>query len=79
MTTGQELCLYMIMEGCLNDVLIIGAGPSGCIAAKTLSGKGYKVLLVEKNADTEAFLKNTSGMLRRIMFIPHLTTIEEKA
>ena len=30
------------------DVIVIGAGPTGCTAAKTLSEKGYKVLLVEK-------------------------------
>lgn len=30
------------------DVIIIGAGPAGCTAAKTLSEKGYKVLLAEK-------------------------------
>lgn len=30
------------------DVLIIGAGPAGSTAAKTLAEKGFKVLLVEK-------------------------------
>lgn len=30
------------------DVIVIGAGPTGCTAAKTLSEKGYKILLVEK-------------------------------
>ncbi len=30
------------------DVIIIGAGPSGSAAAKTLAEKGYKVLLTEK-------------------------------
>lgn len=30
------------------DIIIIGAGPAGCTAAKTLSEKGYKVLLTEK-------------------------------
>ncbi len=30
------------------DVIVIGAGPAGCTAAKALAEKGYKVLLVEK-------------------------------
>jgi len=30
------------------DVIVIGAGPTGCTAAKLLSEKGYKVLLAEK-------------------------------
>lgn len=30
------------------DVIVIGAGPAGCTAAKTLSENGYNVLLAEK-------------------------------
>jgi flavin-dependent dehydrogenase len=30
------------------DIIVIGAGPTGCTAAKTLSDKGFKVLVVEK-------------------------------
>lgn len=30
------------------DVIVVGAGPAGCTAAKTLAEKGYHVLLVEK-------------------------------
>lgn len=30
------------------DVIIIGAGPAGSTAAKTLADKGFKVMLVEK-------------------------------
>lgn len=30
------------------DIIVIGAGPAGCTAAKTLSSQKYRVLLVEK-------------------------------
>lgn len=30
------------------DVMVIGAGPTGCVAAKILAEKGYKILFVEK-------------------------------
>lgn len=30
------------------DVIVVGAGPAGCTAAKVLSEKGYRVLLAEK-------------------------------
>lgn len=30
------------------DVIVIGAGPTGCTAAKVLAEKGYKVLLIER-------------------------------
>ncbi len=30
------------------DVIVIGAGPAGNTATKTLADKGYKVLLVDK-------------------------------
>ena len=30
------------------DVIVIGAGPAGCTAAKTLAAEGYRILLVEK-------------------------------
>jgi flavin-dependent dehydrogenase len=31
------------------DVLIIGAGPSGCVAAAYLNGQGFSIKIVEKN------------------------------
>jgi digeranylgeranylglycerophospholipid reductase len=30
------------------DVVMVGAGPAGCMAAKKTAEAGYKVLLVEK-------------------------------
>lgn len=37
-----------IEEKIMYDIIIIGAGPAGCTAARTLAHAGYKVLLVEK-------------------------------
>ena len=31
------------------DVLIIGAGPSGCVSATYLAKKGYRVTILEKS------------------------------
>ena len=33
----------------VNDVLIVGAGPAGLIAAHQLAGQGFKVTVVERN------------------------------
>jgi len=33
----------------MKDVLVIGAGPAGCVAASHLANKGYKVTIVEKS------------------------------
>jgi flavin-dependent dehydrogenase len=43
------------------DIIVIGAGPTGSTAAKTLSDKGYKVLVVEK-FDMPRY-KSCSGIL----------------
>ena len=37
----------MIISG-RYDVIVVGAGPAGCTAAKTMADEGYRVLLVEK-------------------------------
>lgn len=43
------------------DVIVIGAGPAGCTAAKTLADRGCNVLIVEKCALPR--YKSCSGML----------------
>lgn len=43
------------------DVIIIGGGPSGMMAAGTAAQRGLKVLLLEKNADLGEKLKITGG------------------
>lgn len=43
------------------DIIVIGAGPAGCTAAKVLADLGYKVLIVEKCALPR--YKSCSGML----------------
>ncbi len=43
------------------DVIVVGAGPTGSCAAKTLADKGYKVLLVEKMSLPRE--KSCSGVL----------------
>ena len=45
------------------DVIVIGAGPAGCTAAKILSEKGYRVLLTERF--TLPRNKSCSGVLIR--------------
>lgn len=45
------------------DVIVVGAGPAGCTAAKVLAEKGYRVLLVEKFKMPR--YKSCSGVLIR--------------
>ena len=32
-----------------NDIIVVGGGPSGLVAAQTLASEGYKTALIEKN------------------------------
>jgi len=43
------------------DLLVIGAGPSGMMAAGTTAENGKKVLILEKNAELGKKLKITGG------------------
>lgn len=43
------------------DVIVIGGGPSGMMAAGTAANEGKKVLLLEKNSDLGEKLKITGG------------------
>lgn len=45
------------------DVIVVGAGPAGCTAAKCLAEKGYRVLMVEKFKIPR--YKSCSGVLIR--------------
>ena len=37
-----------LRNNCMNDVIVIGAGPTGCTASKLLADSGYSVLLLER-------------------------------
>lgn len=43
------------------DVIVVGAGPTGACASKTLAENGYKVLMIEKFKLPR--YKSCSGML----------------
>ncbi len=45
------------------DVIVVGAGPAGCSAARTLSEKGYRVLVAERHKMPR--YKSCSGILIR--------------
>lgn len=53
------------------DVIIIGAGPTGCTAARKLACNGYKVLLVEKfkmprnKSCSGIFIKKSMNLVRQ--------------
>jgi len=38
-----------LVDAVESDVVIVGAGPSGLVAARDLAGAGYKALIVERN------------------------------
>lgn len=39
----------MLGEYIISDVIIVGGGPSGLIAARDLAGQGFKTLIIERN------------------------------
>jgi len=46
------------------DLIIVGAGPGGCLAARTAARDGLKVLLLEKSADIGRITRFCSRMMR---------------
>lgn len=60
------------------DVLIIGAGPSGCSAAAILAGQGHRVLVLEREKFPryhvgESLIPFTYGPLERLGLIPRMS------
>lgn len=47
----------------LYDLIVVGAGPAGLIAAKTAAEKGLKVLLLERKPDPKLFKRANTCML----------------
>ena len=45
------------------DLIVVGAGPAGLLAAKTSAGKGLKVLLLERKPDPKVFKRSNTCML----------------
>ena len=49
-----------------HDVVVVGAGPGGSIAARTAAGKGLDVVLIERNLEIGVPVKCAEGVSREI-------------
>lgn len=45
------------------DVVVVGAGPGGCMTAKVLSENGYRVALLERKTDITKITRTCATML----------------
>ncbi len=52
------------------DVIIVGAGPSGCIVGKTVAEKGYDVLILEEHKEIGKPVQCTGLVSKKIGKIP---------
>ncbi len=49
------------------DVIIAGAGPAGASAAKVLAGRGFRVLLLERQRTVAQYIPCAEGISRRVL------------
>ncbi len=47
-----------------HDVVVVGAGPGGSIAARTAAEKGLDVVLIERNSEIGVPVKCAEGVSR---------------
>lgn len=59
------------------DLIVIGAGPAGVVAAKTASEKGMSVLLIEQGKDLKKRRSLTTGFFGRGLFLVDRLELED--